>query len=164
MSCSLTADAVIERRKTVTRRLGWKFLKPGDTLTLCRKVMGRKKGEPLDRLAEVEIVNVRRENLWNITDEDIARECVPVELFDEHYTDTGLPSVGAWVRWFAEEMDCAVDDLVTRIEWRYVELRDDQVSAPTNVPTVRCLSCGDWAEVRPDGRRPVSRGPFLRGE
>lgn len=37
MSVSLTEQAVRDRTKTVTRRLGWRFLKPGDTLTLCRK-------------------------------------------------------------------------------------------------------------------------------
>ena len=48
MSVSLTEQAVVERRKTVTRRLGWwedrngrRLLKPGDRLTLCRKVRGR---------------------------------------------------------------------------------------------------------------------------
>lgn len=44
MSVALTERAVIERRKTVTRRLGWVFLKPGDRLTLCRKVMGQALG------------------------------------------------------------------------------------------------------------------------
>ena len=63
MSCAMTTQAVIERRKNVTRRKGWTFLKPGDRLTLCEKVMGRKKGEPLVRLAEVEVVDVRREPL-----------------------------------------------------------------------------------------------------
>ena len=48
MSVAMTADAVIERRKTVTRRKGWwldkngrRLLHVGDTLTLCRKVQGR---------------------------------------------------------------------------------------------------------------------------
>lgn len=63
MSVSFTEQAVVERRKTVTRRKGWQFLKPGDRLTLCRKVMGRKKDEPLVRIAEVEVVSVRRESL-----------------------------------------------------------------------------------------------------
>jgi hypothetical protein len=58
MSVALTEGAVRNHTKTVTRRLGWKFLKPGDRLTLCRKVMGRKKGEPLVRIAEVEVVKV----------------------------------------------------------------------------------------------------------
>lgn len=63
MSVAYTEDAVRERRKTVTRRKGWLMLKPGDRLTLVRKSMGRKKGEPLVRVAEVEVVSVRREPL-----------------------------------------------------------------------------------------------------
>ncbi len=63
MSVALTETAVRERRKTVTRRLGWAFLKPGDKLTLARKVMGRRRKdgtvEPLVRIAEVEVVSVR---------------------------------------------------------------------------------------------------------
>ena len=68
MSVSMTEQAVVERRKTVTRRKGWwldkngrHLVKAGDRLTLVRKAMGRKPGEPLVRLAEVEVVSVRRE-------------------------------------------------------------------------------------------------------
>ena len=39
MSVSLTEQQVRERRKTVTRRLGWKDLRAGERLMLCRKVM-----------------------------------------------------------------------------------------------------------------------------
>ena len=123
MSVTLTEDAVVERRKTVTRRLGWKFLKPGDRLTLCRKVMGRRKGDPLVRLAEVEVVDVRRERLWSITDEDVEREGLRHDdgRFDEWYPETGYPSCVAWVQWFCEEMNVEPDDFVTRIEWRYLD-------------------------------------------
>lgn len=126
MSVSLTTQAVVERRKTVTRRLGWQFLKPGDRLTLCRKVMGRQKGELLARIAEVEVVSVRREPLFAMTEEDVVREAVPpwnadgTARFDEWYDDTGQPTAAAWVSWFAWTMRCSVDDDVTRIEWRYV--------------------------------------------
>jgi hypothetical protein len=125
MSVSLTERAVVERRKTVTRRRGWLKLKPGDRLTLCRKVMGRKHAdgtlEPLVRLAEVEVVSVRREELWHITDEDIAREAVDPDLFEEVYTDTGQPTQVAWVGWFCEQMHVMPYELVTRIEWRYLD-------------------------------------------
>lgn len=57
MSVAMTAAAVIRREKTVTRRKGWLMLKPGDRLILCRKVQGRRPGEPLERLAEVEVVS-----------------------------------------------------------------------------------------------------------
>jgi hypothetical protein len=135
MSVSHTADAVIARRKTVTRRLGWLFLRPGDHLTLCRKVMGRKPGEPLDRLAEVEIVYVWREPLTDMKATDIAKEAVPAEAFIPGWWDRGLPvvrpsypepevmtdaMVDAWVTWFAKTMGCKPDDEVTRIEWRYL--------------------------------------------
>ena len=68
MSVAFTEAAVRNRTKTVTRRKGWTFLKPGDRLTLCRKVMGRKKGEPLERICDVEIVSVRRESLNTLRD------------------------------------------------------------------------------------------------
>lgn len=115
MSVSRTADAVRDRSKTVTRRLGWLFLKPGDRLTLCRKVMGRKPGEPLDRLAEVEVISVRREPLSAITDADVEREGVDVAL-----EVAGRTEAEAWASWFAWTMGCSVDDDVTRIEWRYL--------------------------------------------
>ena len=114
MSVALTERAVVERRKTVTRRLGWAHAEPGMPLTLCRKVMGRKAGEPLVRLAEVEIVSVRRERLDAITDDEVARE--------------GFQTASAewFVDFFTEEMKCAPDTEVTRIEWRYL---DSEVSA-----------------------------------
>lgn len=129
MSVSLTEQAVVERRKTVTRRLGWLRIKPGDRLTLCRKVMGRRSDEPLVRLAEVEVVSVRREPLFAIDDADVARECVPEwdehgnERFDEHWIAedlVGPPTPEAWVRWYASEMGITPHHEVTRIEWRYL--------------------------------------------
>jgi hypothetical protein len=116
MSVSLTEQAVVERRKTVTRRLGWTFLKPGDRLTLCRKVMGRKPGEPLVRLAEVEVVSVRRERLSDMPQADVALEAVPgMERAPAHW----------WTAWYAKTMGMGnfADGWVTRIEWRYVEDR-----------------------------------------
>lgn len=44
MSCSLTVEAVRDRTKTVTRRQvkTWAFLRPGDHLTLVKKVLCRR--------------------------------------------------------------------------------------------------------------------------
>jgi hypothetical protein len=132
MAVSHTAGAVRLRRKTVTRRLGWRFLKVGDRLTLCRKVMGRKPDEPLERLAEVEVISVRREPLAAITDDEVERECVPLvdahghERFDEVWIPDGgrwseaRPATWAWVSWFAFEMGCLPETEITRIEWRYL--------------------------------------------
>lgn len=107
MSVSRTEDAVRDRSKTVTRRRGWLTLKPGDRLTLCRKVMGRR-GEPLVRIAEVEVVSVRREPLEAITQDEVIREGFPAWT-PRHF-----------VRWFAVAMSVDPSDEVTRIEWRYL--------------------------------------------
>lgn len=116
ISVALTEQAVVERRKTVTRRLGWwedkngrRIIKAGDRLTLCRKVMGRKAGEPLVRLAEVEVVDVRREPLDAIDHADVRREGFTAWLPND------------FVEFFTREMKCPADTEVTRIEWRYLD-------------------------------------------
>jgi len=129
MSVSFTEQAVRERRKTVTRRKGWwedsrgrRILKPGDHLTLCRKVMGRKPGEPLERICEVEVVSVRRESLMRLYGsyygpregyfyalEEVAREGFP-----------GMPPAAFVRQFFTHAQGIPADADVTRIEWRYV--------------------------------------------
>lgn len=119
MSVAFTEDAVRERRKTVTRRKGWRFLKPGDRLTLCRKVMGRRNGEPLVRIAEVEVVGVRREPLglllpswgrWDYGAAEMALEGFP-----------GMGPAEFVRRYFTDAQGMTEDDSVTRIEFRYLE-------------------------------------------
>jgi hypothetical protein len=110
MSVAFTEQAVRDRTKTVTRRKGWKFLRPGDRLTLVRKAMGRKSGEPLVRLAEVEVVSVRREVLKTITPEEVAREGFP-----------GMHPLDFVHEFFVEAQGMEPDDVVMRIEWRYLE-------------------------------------------
>lgn len=110
MSVSLTTPQVRARTKTVTRRMGWLKLKPGTTLTLCEKVMGRKKGDALVRIVDVEVVSVRREPLWDITEDDVARE--------------GFPDMtpADFVEFFCDShKGCMPDSVVTRIEWRYLD-------------------------------------------
>lgn len=110
MSVAMTEQAVRDRVKTVTRRQRWLMLKVGDRLTLCRKVQGRKPGEPLERLAEVEVVDVRREPLCHVTDAEVAREGFP-----------GMSPVEFMTRFFVEAQGIAPSDLVTRIEFRYLD-------------------------------------------
>jgi hypothetical protein len=115
MSVAFTEQAVRDRIKTVTRRKGWTFLKPGDQLTLCRKVMGRKPGEPLEQIVDVEVVSVRREPLRPLLRpgygvEEMAREGFP-----------GLDPVEFIRTYFVEAQRMHVDDEVTRIEWRYLD-------------------------------------------
>lgn len=109
MSVALTEQAVVDRRKTVTRRLGWRELEPGDRLTLCRKVQGRKAGDPLVRLAEVEVTSVRRERLEDMPLADLALEGLPE-----------FTAVRQFVEFFCTSMRCEPDVEVTRVEWRYL--------------------------------------------
>lgn len=108
MSVALTEDAVRAQRKTVTRRLGWVFLRTGTHLTLCRKVMGRLNGEPLVRICDVEVVDVRRERLDAITDADVAAEGFAGQTAQQ------------FIDFFRTHMRCSADTVVTRIEWRYL--------------------------------------------
>lgn len=117
MSVALTEAAVRARTKTVTRRLGWwtdkngrRLLRTGDQLTLCRKVMGRRTGEPLVRIAQVEVVDATRQQLLiDNTGHDAALE--------------GFPDWTWWefVRFFQREMRCSITQPVTRIEWRFLD-------------------------------------------
>lgn len=127
MSVALTEDAVRARRKTVTRRAGWTALRPGTELDLCRKVMGRRKGDPLVRIARVRVTDVRREPLSAITDEDVRREGFTDEdvRWNPHFPRreqvrwSGTPA--EWfVQFFAEHMGGRWDQEVTRIAWEYL--------------------------------------------
>lgn len=110
MSVSLTEDQVRARSKTVTRRLGWQYLRPGERITLCRKVMGRKPGEPLVRIVDVEVLDIRRERLEAITDQEVAAEGFP----------TWTPA--KFIDFFcATHRGCTPDTVITRIEWRYLD-------------------------------------------
>lgn len=109
MSVAFTEQAVRARTKTVTRRKGWLFLKRGDRLTLCRKVMGRKPGEPLVRICDVEVVSALREPLRLAGPAEMVREGLPGITFDTF-----------WRTYFAPQ-GIGPDDEVTRIEWRYLD-------------------------------------------
>jgi hypothetical protein len=108
MSVALTTGAVRSRTKTVTRRAGWLMLHPGDQLTLCPKVRGRRAGEALERIVIVDVTSVRRERLDTITPADVVAE--------------GFPDMtpAKFVEFFcASHRGIAPDSEVTRIEWAY---------------------------------------------
>ncbi|PFG17219.1 hypothetical protein ATK74_1782 [Propionicimonas paludicola] len=134
MSVAFTEQAVVERRKTVTRRKGWwldrsgrHLLKPGDRLTLCRKVMGRKPGEPLVRVAEVEVVSVRRESLMLLYGAEYADTPTSYLEACAEVGREGFPDMTptAFVRkFFIDAQGMSPTDEVTRIEWRYLEAKE----------------------------------------
>jgi hypothetical protein len=112
MAVSLTQAQIRDRTKTVTRRTGWRTLRPGEQLTLCRRVMGRRPGELLDRITTVEVVSVRREPLNAVTPADVTAE--------------GFPQMtpAEFVSFFcATHRGCTPETEVTRVAWRYLNLQ-----------------------------------------
>ena len=92
MSFAMTTSQIKNRSKTVTRRFGWYFLKAGDIVNAVEKSMGLKKGEKIKRIAQIRIINVRKEPLNSITQEDVVKEGFPdwtpqqfVDMLVNHY-------------------------------------------------------------------------------
>jgi hypothetical protein len=122
MSFALTTQQIRDRSKTVTRRKGWKFLKPGDRLLPVLKCMGLKKGEKHTPIGDavLEVVSVRRQRLDRISQEGFdparghwigcAREgfpvLTPIGFCDLYCRANGGDSL----------------QVCTRIEFRYVDL------------------------------------------
>ena len=120
MSCSMTVDAVQERRKTVTRRHvdTWQDLKPGDHLTLIEKGMGLPKGAKQVILAEVEIVDVRVEAIGAMHSEPAATDLEGLpEMTPTDFITMWLRSHG-----YADRLNDSRrgDTPCRRIEWRYL--------------------------------------------
>lgn len=92
MSFAMTTQQVRDKTKDVTRRFGWKFLKPGDVVRGVEKGMGLKKGEKIVQLGIIQIVSTRWESLDSITQEDVIREGFPewtpqqfIQMMVDHY-------------------------------------------------------------------------------
>lgn len=112
ISFSLTEPQFLDGSKTVTRRLGWTSIKPGDRLMACRKCMGLKPGEKIVRLGEIEVVSVRREPLNRMTaDAAYGREEAIKEGFS-HMTG------GEFVEMFCRHMKEDSATVITRIEFK----------------------------------------------
>jgi hypothetical protein len=103
-----TQEQVQARTKTVTRRLGWLFLKPGDILNACEKCQGLGKGGKINKLGQIRVISVRREPLNAITPSDCAAE--------------GFPQMtpAAFIEFFCKAMGCTPETIVTRIEFEYI--------------------------------------------
>lgn len=114
MSFALTTPQVRARTKTVTRRLGWTTLKPGDLLQPVEKVMGFKPGEKVKRVGKpIRIVSVRREPLGDLEAygrDELAREGFPKMSPLEFITMFSQANKG-----------CNGGTPVTRIEFEYVD-------------------------------------------
>ncbi len=111
MSFALTTDAVRARKKTVTRRTGWKSLKPGTLIQPVVKGMGLKKGERVETIGgPIRVLKVDSVVLGDISPQDVYRE--------------GFPEMTArqFVQMFKNHNGGLRDQVVTRIEFEYVEV------------------------------------------
>jgi hypothetical protein len=114
MSFALTTAQVLARQKTVTRRVGWTCLKPGDLIQAIEKGQGLKKGEKVKRLAVLRVEKVNREWMSGFrqrpdAEQECAREGFPNYTPAQFYT---------FFR--SSHPDPSNDDLlVTRIEFSY---------------------------------------------
>jgi hypothetical protein len=121
ISFALTTEAIRQRSKTVTRRLGWQHAKVGMQLQPVEKCQGLKKGEHMVLIGgPIRIVDMRREPLGAITVEDCVREGFPgmspgdfVRMFGATHRVREIAS-GYWA-----SRHCRPEDLVTRIEFSY---------------------------------------------
>jgi hypothetical protein len=87
MSFMLTKEQVRNRTKTVTRRLGWAFLKPGDIVNAVEQGMGLKKGEKVKKICQLRIKSTRLEPLYQITKEECVKEGFP-NMFPQDFIFT----------------------------------------------------------------------------
>lgn len=75
ISFALTTAQIRDRSKTVTRRAGWTFLKAGALLQPVVNSQGLRKGQQVETIGgPIRIVDVRRERLDAITQQDVYRE------------------------------------------------------------------------------------------
>jgi len=89
--------------------MGWKFLKVGDRLRAVEKCQGLKKGEKVRVLGVIEVVGVRREPLYKITDDDVRREGFPDWTIEQ------------FINFYCKAFGGEVDRIVTRIEFRKIK-------------------------------------------
>jgi len=110
MSFNLTEQQFLDGSKTVTRRLGWEFLRSNDRLRAVRKSRGLKRGEHPVVLGVIRVKRVDREQLRNISWVDVIAE--------------GFPrlTTAEFMALFCKHMKCQPDVMVTRIEFEKVEV------------------------------------------
>lgn len=104
-----TWPQMLDRSKTVTRRLAWCWAHAGVLVLPVYQAMGRKAGEPLVHLDwPIEVIHERWEPLDQIDHDDCAAE--------------GFPELdpAGFVAMFCDHMRCAPDVLVHRIAFRHV--------------------------------------------
>lgn len=109
MSFMLTTEQVRDRSKTVTRRLGWWNVKGGEILNACEQCQGIKRGEKINKLARIRVLNSCPTHLADISREDCKREGFPKLQPHE------------FVEMFCQHNKCLPSTTVNRIEFEYLD-------------------------------------------
>lgn len=114
ISFMLTLPQMEERIKDVTRRDGWWNLTPGTSLMAVKKGMGLKRGEKIERLYPILVLDVRRDKLSLLTEN--------IEYGYAEVLREGFPNMHPWefVQFFCDTHKCQPTKLVNRIEFREI--------------------------------------------
>jgi len=109
MSFYKTQDQVRNMEKYVTRRMGWRFLKPGDIIQPIVKGQGLKKGEHVEYInGPIKIISTRSERIDLITKKECILEGFPGMTPDE------------FIEMFCKMNHCKPGKIINRIEFEYL--------------------------------------------
>lgn len=153
LSFALTEQAVRNRTKTVTRRRGtfwFEVLEEGALLSGVRKSQGLRPGEQIERLAVVRVLDLR------VLSVDAELNGDGYETVREGFPHLSWPE---FVAMFCKHMKCTPHDVVTRIEFEYVEQRPSRDFCGVNCTSKACVyesaelhrigtcrcSCHEWS-------------------
>jgi hypothetical protein len=121
MSFALTTEQIRTGTKNVTRRMGWRTLKPGTLIRPVKKGMGLRPGEKIEPLrGPIRVSSVTFEPLRRMTD-DVGygiEECRR-EGFGEHPV---YRAPSEFVQLFCStHKGCTPESIGTRIEFEYLD-------------------------------------------
>lgn len=120
MSFFKTTDQIRAGTKTVTRRLGWRFLKRGDLLMAVVKCQGLRKGEKVQKIRPIKIIDINREPLWKIENEDVLKEGFLFHIDPNADRNQGTCFRNSFIDMFCELNKCNSGTIITRIEFKYI--------------------------------------------
>lgn len=123
MSFAFTTEQIRNQTKTVTRRLGWKFLEEGDLVQPVVKGMGLKRGEKIQKIGPpIRIRTVTWEPLSMVTDNECVLEGFPgmdrltfIHMFSRH-SGAYKKHTSGLLRRIAD-----IDRIITRIDFEYTD-------------------------------------------
>ena len=115
MSFMLTGPQMRDKSKTVTRRLGWRFAKPGMVVLAVSQCQGLKPGQKATIYGPIKIISTR----WERLDEMLDYKYGDIEATKEGFPELGG---GGFVRMFCEHMKTHIAPqlYVNRIEFEHL--------------------------------------------